>query len=40
MAAIEAVNDHLTHGDLRQSLVYEAVRVRLIEIGEAVKGID
>lgn len=40
LTAIEAINDHLTHGDLRQSLVYDAVRVRLIEIGEAVKGID
>lgn len=40
LAAIEAINDHLTHGELHQGLVYDAVRVRLIEIGEAVKGID
>ena len=38
--AIEAVKDHLTRGGLDDGLVYDAVRVRLIEIGEAVKGID
>lgn len=38
--AIDAIRDHLTRGDLRDGLVYDAVRVRLIEIGEAVKGID
>jgi uncharacterized protein with HEPN domain len=40
LAAIEAINDHLTHDGLQNGLVYDAVRVRLIEIGEAVKGID
>jgi uncharacterized protein with HEPN domain len=40
VAAIAAIRDHLTKGDLNQGLVYDAVRVRLIEIGEAVKGID
>ena len=30
----------MTRGDLHDGLVYDAVRVRLIEIGEAVKGID
>lgn len=40
VAAIEAISDHLTHGDLNQGIVYDAVRVRLIEIGEAVKGIS
>lgn len=38
--ALDAVRDHLTRGDLHDGLVYDAVRVRLIEIGEAVKGID
>ena len=38
--ALEAIRDHLTRGDLYDGLVYDAVRVRLIEIGEAVKGID
>jgi uncharacterized protein with HEPN domain len=37
--AIDAISAHLTRGDLRDGLVYDAVRVRLIEIGEAVKGI-
>ena len=36
---IEASKDHLTRGDLNDGLVYDAVRVRLIEIGEAVKGL-
>lgn len=38
--AIEAIKDHLTKGDLDEGLIYDAVRVRLIEIGEAVKGIS
>jgi uncharacterized protein with HEPN domain len=40
VAAIEAIEGHMTRGDLRDGLVFDAVRVRLIEIGEAVKGID
>ena len=38
--AIDAIRGHLTKGDLGQGLVYDAVRVRLIEIGEAVKGLS
>ena len=38
--AIEAVKSHLARGGLDDGLVYDAVRVRLIEIGEAVKGIS
>ena len=38
--AIEAIEDHLTKGGLSDGLVYDAVRVRLIEIGEAVKAIS
>lgn len=38
--AVAAIRDHLTRGDLHDGLVYDAVRVRLIEIGEAVKGMD
>jgi uncharacterized protein with HEPN domain len=34
------IKDHLTRGGLDDGLVYDAVRVRLIEIGEAVKGIS
>ena len=37
--AIEAIKQHRTRGDLDDGLVYDAVRVRLIEIGEAVKGL-
>lgn len=39
-AALDAINDHLARGDLSDGLVYDAVRVRLIEIGEAVKGLS
>lgn len=37
--AIGAIAAHLQRGDLSDGLVYDAVRVRLIEIGEAVKAI-
>ena len=40
IGAISAIEDHLTRGDIDDGLVYDAVRVRLIEIGEAVKGIS
>jgi uncharacterized protein with HEPN domain len=36
-AAIKAIRSHLTRGDLRDGLVFDAVRIRLLEIGEAVK---
>jgi uncharacterized protein with HEPN domain len=38
--AIEAIGSHLDKGGLNDDLVYDAVRVRLIEIGEAVKDIS
>jgi uncharacterized protein with HEPN domain len=37
VAAIEAIRAHLARGDLSDGLVFDAVRVRLIEIGEAIK---
>lgn len=37
--AITAIRSHLARGDLSDGLIYDAVRVRLIEIGEAVKAI-
>ena len=40
LAAIEAIRAHLQRGDLADGLVYDAVRARLIEIGEAVKNVD
>jgi uncharacterized protein with HEPN domain len=39
-AAAAAIREHLTRGDLSDGLIFDAVRVRLIEIGEAVKAID
>lgn len=39
-AAIEAIRGHLERGDLEDGLVFDAVRVRLIEIGEAVKALS
>ena len=39
MAALEAIAAHLQRGDLSDGLVFDAVRVRLIEIGEAVKAL-
>jgi uncharacterized protein with HEPN domain len=39
-AAIIAIRAHLQRGDMSDGLIFDAVRVRLIEIGEAVKGID
>jgi len=38
--AIDAIKGHLSRGDLDDGLVYDAVRVRLIEIGEAVKALS
>jgi uncharacterized protein with HEPN domain len=35
--AITAIRSHLNRGDLSDGLVFDAVRLRLIEIGEAVK---
>jgi uncharacterized protein with HEPN domain len=39
VAAIDAIHSHLERGDLHDGLVIDAVRVRLIEIGEAVKAL-
>ena len=38
-AAIDAIRSHLRHGDLSDGLVSDAVRMRLLEIGEAVNAI-
>ena len=40
LAASAAIESHLTRGTLADGLVFDAVRVRLSEIGEAVKDID
>jgi len=39
LAAIDAIHAHLQRGDLHDGLVFDAVRIRLLEIGEAVKTI-
>jgi uncharacterized protein with HEPN domain len=39
VAAADAIRAHLERGDLHDGLVFDAVRVRLIEIGEAVKAL-
>jgi uncharacterized protein with HEPN domain len=38
-AAIDAIRSHLQRGDLSDGLVLDAVRIRLLEIGEAVKAL-
>jgi uncharacterized protein with HEPN domain len=40
LASAAAIDAHMQRGGLDDGLVYDAVRVRLIEIGEAVKSID
>ena len=37
--AIAAIESHLRRGDLSDGLVFDGVRIRLLEIGEAVKAI-
>ena len=38
-AALDAIDAHTARGDLSDGLIFDAVRVRLIEIGEAVKAL-
>ena len=38
-AAIDAIHAHLQRGDLSDGMVFDAVRIRLLEIGEAVKAL-
>ncbi len=38
-AAIDAIRSHLERGGLSDGLVFDAVRIRLLEIGEAVKAL-
>lgn len=40
IAAISAIDRHLERGGIEDDLVFDACRVRIIEIGEAVKAID
>jgi uncharacterized protein with HEPN domain len=38
-AAIDAIRSHLQRGDLSDGLIFDAVRISLLEIGEAVKAL-
>jgi uncharacterized protein with HEPN domain len=38
--AVTAIHEHLRRGSLSDGLVFDAVRVRLIEIGEAANGLS
>jgi len=38
-AAIDAIRSHLQRGTLDDGLVFDAVRIRLLEVGEAVKAL-
>jgi uncharacterized protein with HEPN domain len=38
-AAIDAIRSHLQRGALTDGLIFDAVRIRLVEIGEAVKAL-
>lgn len=39
MAAVEAIQSYVEQGSLDEGLVFDAVRIRLLEIGEAVKAL-
>lgn len=39
ITSIDTIRQHLTRGELSDGLVFDAVRVRLIEIGESVKAL-
>jgi uncharacterized protein with HEPN domain len=39
LAAIEAIRSHVARGELVDALIFDAVRIRLLEIGEAVKAL-
>ena len=38
--AIDAIRSYVARGDLSDGLIFDAVRVRLIEIGEAIKAVS
>jgi uncharacterized protein with HEPN domain len=40
LAACEAIESHLAQRGVRLDLVFDGIRIRLVEIGEAVKDID
>lgn len=40
LAACIAIDSHLARGDASDDLAFDAIRIRLVEIGEAVNGLD
>lgn len=40
LAATEAIASHLARGDITDGLIFDAVRVRLIEIGEPIGALE
>jgi uncharacterized protein with HEPN domain len=40
LAAVDAIDEYLASNGLRPGVIYDACRVRLMEIGEAVKHLD
>lgn len=40
LAAVAAVRAHLERGPMEDGLVFDAVRMRLVEVAEAVRGVD
>src|ERR1700691_2741164 len=38
-AAIGAIRSHLERGDVADGLIFDALRIRLLEIGEAIKAL-
>jgi uncharacterized protein with HEPN domain len=37
--ALAAIDAHLERGDISDGLIFDAIRIRLVEIGEAVKAL-
>lgn len=37
--AISAIRSHIARGELSDGLIFDAVRIRLVEIGEAIKAL-
>ncbi|GAA4969299.1 HepT-like ribonuclease domain-containing protein [Kineococcus glutinatus] len=37
IAALDAIDSHTARGDVSDGLIFDAIRIRLIEVGEAVK---
>lgn len=40
LASCQAITRHLVVADVNEDVVFDAIRIRLVEIGEAVKDLD